>query len=76
MSVRNNLESRLIVPPASLAEFLQTDEVLDPLELMSLLWSRLYRSGSVRYPSGERATRRRRRDRERAKNRRHRRVAR
>ena len=69
---RNNLETRLIMPSEPLAEFLRVDEdeVLSPLELMSLFWSRLYQSGSVRTLSGERATRRRKRDRERSKRRR------
>lgn len=71
MRVRNNLETRLIVPTESLAEFLRIDEdeAMSPLELMSRFWSRLYQSGSVRYLDGERATRRRKRDRERSKRR-------
>lgn len=62
--------NRVIVPPADLASFLKTDEELTFTELQSLLYDRLYRSGSVRHLDGSRARRRRARDRQAAQNRR------
>jgi hypothetical protein len=64
--------NRVVVPPASLATFLKTeeDQELTFTELQSLLYDRLYRSGAVRKLDGTRARRKRARDRQAAQNRR------
>ena len=64
--------NRVVVPPADLASFLRTEEneKLTFTELQSLLYDRLYRSGSVRHLDGSRARRRRARDRQAAQSRR------
>ena len=64
--------NRVVVPTAELAAFLKTEEneKLTFTELQSLLYDRLYRSGSVRHLNGSRAHRRRARDRQAARNRR------
>lgn len=67
---RNNLNKRLIKPTGDLANFLKLDDEMTPLDFMSTLWTRLYQSGSVVLESGERAHRRRKRDREANKRRR------
>jgi hypothetical protein len=63
--------NRVVVPTAELAAFLRTEEneKLTFTELQSLLYDRLYRSGSVRHLNGSRAHRKRARDRQ-ARNRR------
>jgi len=57
--------NRVVVPPANLASFLRTEEgeELTFTELQSLLYDRLYRTGAVRLLNGDRAHRRRARDR-------------
>lgn len=67
----NNLAKRKIVPPDELAEFLRVEGPMDPLTFTTVLWNRLYQSGSVKNRDGTRARRRRKRDREAAKRRRH-----
>ena len=66
----NNLNNRVIVPNAELSEFLRLEGEFTPLEFMSVLWKRLYQTGSVRLPDGSRARRKRKREREAAKRRR------
>jgi hypothetical protein len=63
--------NRVVVPTADLAAFLKTEEneELTFTELQSLLYDRLYRSGSVRHLDGSRAHRKRARDRQAARRR-------
>jgi len=64
--------NRVVIPTAELAAFLKTEEneKLTFTELQSLLYDRLYRSGSVRHLNGSRAHRKRARDRQASRNRR------
>ena len=66
----NNLENRVITPTGNLSEFLGTNEDMTPLEFTSVLWRRLYQTGSVRNSDGTRARRKRKRTRDAAKRRR------
>lgn len=59
--------NRIVVPPTDLAAFLRVEDrsELSFTQLQSILYDRLYRSGSVRHLDGSRARRRRARNRRR-----------
>jgi len=68
MARRNEMPfNRIVVPPTDLASFLRVEDrsELSFTQLQSILYDRLYRSGSVRHLDGSRARRRRARNRRR-----------